>query len=82
MVEQRGSEALLLLMFHVELQKEQEQLVVLLGFTRLRLRDTTGGEEDSQEEDEGFLTEGGGADTRGQELHLVKHYGPETCLVR
>jgi hypothetical protein len=57
-------------------------LVVLLGFTRLGLGDTTVGEEDSQEKDVVTFTEGGGADTRGQELHLIKHYGPETCLVR
>ena len=43
MIEQ-GSEALIPLMFHVELQKEQEELVILGGFAWLGLRNTTGGE--------------------------------------
>ena len=59
----RGSEAFTPLMFHVELQEEQEELMVLCGFTWLRLRYTRGGEENSQEEDVGSFTEGGGADT-------------------
>lgn len=82
MVEQRGSEALLPLMFHVELQKVQEQLVVLGGFAWLGLCDTTVGEEHSQEEDVGSLAEGRGADTLGQKLHLAQHYAPEACLIR
>ena len=38
----RGSEAFTPLMFHVEFQEEQEESVVLRGFTRLRLGYTRG----------------------------------------
>ena len=69
-------------LFHVLLQKEQQQLIVLLRLPRLRLRFIILWKKHTKEEDEGFLAEFGGMHTLGKELNLIQDYRAETWLVR